>query len=81
MFNLNVFSQVALSRLVAKYFLQMGTGHFVITSSVAGINAAPYSATYCGTKFALHVSFINIGKYVSCYNLYIYFFLSYTGIF
>ncbi|XP_076169124.1 dehydrogenase/reductase SDR family member 7 [Ptiloglossa arizonensis] len=54
MFNLNVFSQVALSRLVAKYFLQMGTGHFVITSSVAGINAAPYSATYCGTKFALH---------------------------
>lgn len=56
MFDLNVFSQVALSRLVAKYFLQRGTGHFVINSSAAGVTAVSYSATYCGTKHALHVS-------------------------
>lgn len=54
MFDLNVFSQVALSRLVAKYFFNRGAGHFVITSSVAGIGPVPYSATYCGTKYALH---------------------------
>ncbi|XP_078046443.1 dehydrogenase/reductase SDR family member 7 [Augochlora pura] len=54
MFTLNVFSQVTLSRLVAKYFLQLDTGHFVITSSLAGVTSAPYSATYCATKHALH---------------------------
>ncbi|XP_033334927.2 dehydrogenase/reductase SDR family member 7 [Megalopta genalis] len=54
MFSVNVFSQVALSRLVAKYFLQLGTGHFVVNSSIAGITSAPYSATYCATKYALH---------------------------
>ncbi|XP_043264425.1 dehydrogenase/reductase SDR family member 7 [Colletes gigas] len=54
MFDLNVFSQVALSRLVAKYFFQVGAGHFVLTSSFAGLAATPFSATYCGTKHALH---------------------------
>ncbi|XP_003699281.2 dehydrogenase/reductase SDR family member 7 [Megachile rotundata] len=54
MFDLNVFSHIALNRLVAKYFLNRGTGHFVITSSVAGIASVPFSATYCGTKHALH---------------------------
>ncbi|CAL7941663.1 unnamed protein product [Xylocopa violacea] len=57
MFDLNVFSQIALSRLVAKYFVQVGTGHFVITSSVAGIIATSFSATYCATKSALHAYF------------------------
>ncbi|XP_076244356.1 dehydrogenase/reductase SDR family member 7 [Calliopsis andreniformis] len=54
MFDLNVFSQVALSRLVAKYFFEVGAGHIVVTSSVAGLGGIPYSATYCGTKHALH---------------------------
>ncbi|KAK9297370.1 hypothetical protein QLX08_008932 [Tetragonisca angustula] len=54
MFDLNVFSPIALSRLVAKYFCKMNAGHFVVTSSIAGITGAPFSATYCATKFALH---------------------------
>ncbi|XP_020287321.1 dehydrogenase/reductase SDR family member 7 [Pseudomyrmex gracilis] len=54
MFELNVFSIVSLSRLAVKYFIQRGGGHFVITSSVAGILPVPRSATYCGTKHALH---------------------------
>ncbi|CAK9828596.1 Dehydrogenase/reductase SDR family member 7 [Anthophora retusa] len=54
MFNLNVFSQLALSRLVAEYFFRVGEGHFVVTSSLAGVAAAPFSATYCATKYALH---------------------------
>lgn len=61
MFDLNVFSQVALSRLVAKYFLQMGEGHIVVNSSMAGIGAIAFSATYCATKHAMHVSCIGIG--------------------
>ncbi|XP_006621746.1 dehydrogenase/reductase SDR family member 7 [Apis dorsata] len=57
MFDLNVFSTIALSRLVAKYFFQMDEGHFVINSSIAGITAVPFSATYCASKYSLHAYF------------------------
>lgn len=56
MFELNVFSNVALSRIAAKHFLQRNEGHLAVTSSIAGVLTAPFSPTYCGTKFALHVS-------------------------
>lgn len=58
MFDLNVFSTIALSRLVAKYFFQMDEGHFVINSSIAGITAVPFSATYCASKYSLHVNIL-----------------------
>ncbi|KAK7595165.1 hypothetical protein V9T40_001598 [Parthenolecanium corni] len=54
MFELNVFSNVSLSRLVAKHFLQRNEGHLAVTSSIAGVLTTPFSPTYCGTKFALH---------------------------
>lgn len=56
MFELNVFSNVSLSRIAAKHFLQRNEGHLAVTSSIAGVLTAPFSPTYCGTKFALHVS-------------------------
>ncbi|EGI61746.1 Dehydrogenase/reductase SDR family member 7 [Acromyrmex echinatior] len=54
MFNLNVFSILSLSRIVVKHFLKIGKGQIVNTSSLAGIVPVPMSATYCGTKHALH---------------------------
>lgn len=57
MFNLNVFSIMSLSRLAVKHFLKVGEGQIVNTSSFAGILPVPMSATYCGTKHALHVNF------------------------
>lgn len=57
MFDLNVFSVLSLSRIAVKYFLQVGGGHIVVTSSIAGVQPVPMSATYCGTKHALHVNF------------------------
>lgn len=56
MFELNVFSNLSLSRIVMKYFLERKKGHIALTSSIAGIIPVPFSATYSGTKFALHVS-------------------------
>ncbi|XP_053983494.1 dehydrogenase/reductase SDR family member 7-like [Hylaeus volcanicus] len=53
MFELNVFAQVALTRVVVKYFTQMGTGHIVVTSSLGGVVAMPFSGSYSGSKFAL----------------------------
>ncbi|XP_044740567.1 dehydrogenase/reductase SDR family member 7 [Chrysoperla carnea] len=54
MFELNVFGPVSLTRLAVKYFLQKGTGHVAVTSSIAGVIPAPYSATYTGTKHAIN---------------------------
>ncbi|XP_039312703.1 dehydrogenase/reductase SDR family member 7 [Solenopsis invicta] len=54
MFDLNVFSVISLSRLAIKHFVQLGGGQIVNTSSLAGILPVPMSATYCGTKHALH---------------------------
>lgn len=54
LFDLNVFSVISLSRLVMKYFIEKGRGHFVVTSSVAGKAGAPLSASYTGSKHALH---------------------------
>lgn len=56
MFDLNVFAVINLSRVALKHFNKKGHGHIAITSSVAGFIGAPNSATYTGTKFALHVS-------------------------
>lgn len=54
MFELNVFSQLSLSRIAIKYFLKNNGGHIVVTSSLAGILPVPHSGTYTGTKHALH---------------------------
>lgn len=54
MFELNVFSVLNLTRIAIKHFKTRGRGHIVVTSSVAGIVGFPFSATYVGTKHALH---------------------------
>ncbi|XP_066582063.1 dehydrogenase/reductase SDR family member 7 [Prorops nasuta] len=54
MFDLNVFSAISLSRLAVNYFQLVDKGHIVITSSFAGKAGVPFSATYNGTKHALH---------------------------
>ena len=60
MFDLNVFSVVALSRIVVHYFQKRKEGHIVVTSSLAGVKAVPFSGSYTGAKYALHVSIVNI---------------------
>lgn len=47
---------INLSRIVVKYFNDVGHGQIVATSSVAGIVPAPYSASYNASKHSLHVS-------------------------
>lgn len=56
MFNLNVFSTLNLSRVALKHFGAKGTGQIAVTSSVTGFIPAPYSATYTGSKHAIHVN-------------------------
>ncbi|XP_046832795.1 dehydrogenase/reductase SDR family member 7 [Vespa crabro] len=53
-FELNVFSYLSLSRIAMKYFLQNNLGQIIVISSLSGIFPAPYSASYTGSKYALH---------------------------
>ncbi|CAG0888549.1 unnamed protein product, partial [Darwinula stevensoni] len=54
LFELNVFGPVALARTVLPHFVERGSGQVVITSSVMGKFAAPYSCSYAASKHALH---------------------------
>ena len=64
LFELNVFSLVALARKVTHHFLATGGGHHVITSSAAGKMGPPFSGSYGASKHALHVSEIFIDLYI-----------------
>ena len=55
-FDLNVFSILSLSRIALQYFMKQNKGHIVVTSSLLGVKAIPYSASYTGAKHAIHVS-------------------------
>ena len=59
MFELNVFSVINLSRIAVNYFNSKGQGQLAVTSSLAGVQGIPFSATYCGTKHALHVMILS----------------------
>jgi dehydrogenase/reductase SDR family protein 7 len=56
MFDLSVFGVVALSRIAVRYFQRKNEGHIVVTSSLAGEKAVPFSGSYTGAKHAIHVS-------------------------
>lgn len=55
MFKVNVFGPINLTRIVVDHWYKTDyQGHVAVTSSVAGVFAAPFSCTYSGTKFALN---------------------------
>lgn len=54
LFDLNVFSILSLSRITLQYFMKQNKGHIVVTSSLIGVKAVPYSASYAGAKHAIH---------------------------
>jgi dehydrogenase/reductase SDR family protein 7 len=54
MIELNVISQISLTKCVLPHMIQRRSGHVVITSSVAGKTGVPFSATYCLTKFGVN---------------------------
>ncbi|KAJ1532338.1 hypothetical protein ONE63_000944 [Megalurothrips usitatus] len=53
-FEINVFSVISLSRIAVQYFLEQGSGHLAVTSSIAGVVGVPFSGSYTGSKHAIH---------------------------
>lgn len=55
LFEVNVFSLINLTRVVLKYYFESNPdGQIAVTSSTAGLMGVPYSASYTGSKHALH---------------------------
>lgn len=54
MFEINFFSNILLSKLVAPAMMERGSGHLVITSSLLGKWGFPLRSSYSGSKHALH---------------------------
>lgn len=60
LFDVNVFGLINLTRSVLRYYLEFNhSGQFAVTSSTAGIVGVPMSASYTGSKHALHVSLVS----------------------
>jgi len=54
LFELNVFSVVALARVVIPHMTENKSGHIAVMSSSAGKAGAPFSGSYTGSKHAVH---------------------------
>lgn len=53
LFEVDVLGQIALTKTVLPTLLQQGSGHILITSSVAGKIGVPYRTGYCAAKHAV----------------------------
>lgn len=53
LFEVDVFGQIGLTRLVLPIMLEQGNGHIAVTSSVAGKIGVPFRTGYCAAKHAV----------------------------
>ncbi len=68
---LNYMGPIALTKAVLPHMLARGTGHIVVTSSVAGKLATPLRSTYCASKHALHGFFESLRAEVYKQNIHV----------
>jgi len=52
--EVDFFGPIALTKLVLPRFIEQQSGHFIVTSSVAGKHGVPFRTAYCAAKHALH---------------------------
>jgi len=53
LFEVDVFGQIALTKLVVPIMIEQGSGHVAITASVAGKVGVPFRTGYCAAKHAV----------------------------
>ena len=71
LFEVDVFGQIALTKLVLPIMLKQGSGHLSITASVAGKIGVPYRTGYCAAKHAMMGFFDALRAEVSKDNIYV----------
>ncbi len=52
-FETNVFSNIKISQIALKKFIEIGSGKIIFLSSLAGKVSIPFLAPYCASKFAI----------------------------
>lgn len=52
--EVDYFGTVSLTKALLPHFLEQGTGHFAVVTSLMGVFSSPMRSGYCGAKHALH---------------------------
>jgi len=68
-FEVDVFGQIALTKLVLPLMIEQGDGHIVVTSSVAGKLGVPFRTGYCAAKHAVMGFFDALRTEVQQHNI------------
>ena len=68
-FEVDVFGQIALTKQVLPIMMAQGSGHFVVTSSVAGKIGVPFRTGYCAAKHAMMGFFDALRTEVAHHNI------------
>ena len=68
-FDVDVFGQIALTKLVLPIMIEQGQGHIAVTSSVAGKIGAPFRTGYCAAKHAVMGFFDALRSEVQQHNI------------
>lgn len=68
-FEVDVFGQIALTKLVLPIMIEQGHGHIAVTSSVAGKIGAPFRTGYCAAKHAVMGFFDALRTEVQQHNI------------
>jgi len=69
LFDIDVFAPIALTKLVIPIMIKQGSGHIVVTSSVAGKIGVPFRTGYCAAKHAMMGFFDALRTEVAQHNI------------
>jgi len=69
LFEVDVFGQIALTKVVLPIMVDQGSGHIAVTASVAGKIGVPYRTGYCAVKHAMMGFFDSLRSEVAHQNI------------
>lgn len=69
LFEVDVFGQIALTKLVLPLMIEQGSGHIAVTASVAGKMGVPFRTGYCAAKHAIMGFFDALRTEVAHHNI------------
>jgi len=69
LFEVDVFGQIALTKLVLPLMIEQGSGHIAVTASVAGKMGVPFRTGYCAAKHAMMGFFDALRAEVAHHNI------------
>jgi short-subunit dehydrogenase len=67
--EINYFGTMSLTKLLIPRFMEQKSGHFVVTTSIAGVFGFPLRSSYCASKHALHGYFDTVRAELVNYNI------------